>query len=139
MIEKLGKTLSQNDLGKNNSHQAGFHIPKSIVQLDFFPKLPADVINPRLRLKCVDTVDGRIFFASYIHYNSKRLGLGTRDEYRITGLTTFIRANGLLPGDRIIFLKSAPLSFSLQVEKVERSAKTLSSESWLAIYGTESR
>ena len=46
MIVRVQKTLSPNDMGDTRSHQAGIHVPKSLVH--FFPALNESALNPRL-------------------------------------------------------------------------------------------
>lgn len=96
----ISKVLSPNDVGETGTHQAGFLIPKSGNTKFFFPPLDGTVKNPRHNLVFYDEVSNRWEF-SFIYYNGKKFG-GTRDEYRLTGLTKFFSQNKLVSGDTII-------------------------------------
>jgi len=93
---KISKVLSKNDTGETGGHQAGILIPKDKRILSFFPKLGNDKKNPRVQL-CF--TDDWIFV--YIYYNNWFFG-GTRNEYRLTRMTKYIRSNVLLENDQII-------------------------------------
>jgi hypothetical protein len=136
MASSVEKTLSDNDVGLTNSHQAGFLIPKDYVKKGFFELLPNDVRNPRLMLEFFDVKYGTSFWLSYIFYNNKFFG-GTRNEYRLTSLITFVREHGLRSGDKVIITKIAPRKYEISTVKVGRGPKVLSKESWSAIYGEE--
>ena len=88
-------TLTNNDLGKTGSHQSGIHLPKKIAIN--FPKLNPNEMNPRMTLTFKDIEKNRWDF-EFIHYNNKLFGKGTRDEYRITRTTSFIREKMLENG-----------------------------------------
>jgi ribosomal protein S28E/S33 len=96
----ISKILSANDTGETGGHQAGILIPKVSRILSFFPLLDPVEKNPRHHLVFNDEVGRRWKFA-FIYYNNKLFG-GTRNEYRLTRMTDFIRRNGLKPGDEII-------------------------------------
>ena len=97
------KTLSSNDLGLTGSHQAGMLIPKQEKLLSFFPSLETLGINPRVTLHIMD--DNCVTWKfNYIYYNNKLRG-GTRNEYRLTGMTAYFRSCNLKPGDVIILQK----------------------------------
>ena len=134
MIRAAIKILSENDIGTNGSHQAGFLIPKLFVKGGLFEKLTDTEVNPRLRLKFVDLKDGSEIFLNYIYYNNKLFG-GTRHEYRLTGLTRWIKSHGLKPGDSIQMSKIAAFDYTIEIIKKERQPKTLSEDSWIALYG----
>ena len=95
----ITKVLSANDAGYTGGHQAGILIPKSSRILSFFPKLGTDVKNPRHHLIFYD-VDGQRWEFAFIYYNNRHFG-GTRNEFRLTRMTPFIRQHGLQPGDRV--------------------------------------
>jgi len=97
------KELSGNDTGETGGHQAGMLIPKSGDAFRFFPALPKNIKNPRTVIDLVDET-GKIWSFNYIYYNNKFFG-GTRNEYRLTGMTEFIRAFNLKTGDTIILEK----------------------------------
>jgi hypothetical protein len=93
----LRKDLTPNDLGRTGSHQAGLHVPKAFAHV--FPTLREDELNPSSILN-VEFRDCK-FAWRYIHYNSKVFGSGTRDEYRLTRVTPFLRMSGARVGDTL--------------------------------------
>jgi len=97
---RIAKILSANDTGDTGGHQAGILIPKNPRILSFFPTLDARERNPRCHLMFEDESGDRWEFA-FIYYNSRLFGL-TRNEYRLTRMTAFIRRNALAPGDEIV-------------------------------------
>ena len=134
MIESALKRLSDNDVGTTNSHQAGFLIPKLFVRGGLFEELTDEELNPRVRLKFRDLTDGTDIFLSYIYYNNKFFQ-GTRHEYRLTGLTRWIRNHGLKSGDTIQISRLNKYDYTIGIIKAERRPSSLSEESWTALYG----
>ena len=100
-IKKITKTLSANDVGANGAHQAGIHVPKKEDILSFFPQLNNDEKNPRVRMVFRDNEDKQWDFY-FIYYNNKYFG-GTRNEFRLTCISTYMKQNDLRQGDEIIF------------------------------------
>ncbi len=102
VVEKI---LSANDCGLTGGHQAGALIPKDERILAFFPKLNDKEKNPRCILHFIDDsgASHRFFF---IYYNTKILGCGTRNEYRLTCMTEYIRSANLKVGDTLVFSRS---------------------------------
>ena len=105
MTEAISKVLSPNDLGETGGHQAGILIPKQPEILGFFPSLTKEVKNPRHLLTFRDDHGGRWDFP-FIYYNGKFFG-GTRNEFRLTGMTGYFREAGLVAGDELILEKGA--------------------------------
>jgi len=136
MIKSALKRLSENDVGETKSHQAGFLIPKEFVNNGLFEALPTDVLNPRLKLRVTDLTDGSSLYLSYIFYNNRYFG-GTRFEYRLTGLTRWIKNHGLRSGDVLQITRTDKHDYSVGIFKAERKPSTLSTESWVALYGEE--
>jgi hypothetical protein len=134
MIESALKRLSDNDVGVTNSHQAGFLIPKLFVREGLFEALTNEELNPRVRLKFRDLTDGMDIYLSYIYYNNKFFG-GTRHEYRLTGLTRWIKNHGLKSGDTIQISRLNKYDYTIGIIKAERRPNSLSEESWTALYG----
>lgn len=97
------KILSSNDTGETGGHQAGILVPKKSELLDFFPDLNSSLKNPRTTMILRDD-HGEAWSFNFIHYNNKFFG-GTRNEYRLTAMTKYIRSNGLKAGDEIHFSK----------------------------------
>ena len=100
MNTAVEKELSGNDTGETGTHQAGILIPKGGDIMEFFPSLPRNVKNPRAVIDLADET-GKVWSFNFIYYNNKFFG-GTRNEYRLTGMTEFIRAFNLKTGDTII-------------------------------------
>lgn len=100
MTQQIAKTLSANDTGETGGHQAGILVPRDPSILAFFPELAARQLNPRVHLNFVDT-SGRFWEFAFIYYNNKFYG-GTRNEYRLTRMTNYIRQANLVAGDEII-------------------------------------
>lgn len=98
--QKISKILSANDTGETGGHQAGLLIPRNERILSFFPSLDSDQLNPRAHLSFEDQGGGVWEFA-FIYYNNKFFG-GTRNEYRLTRMTKYIRDAGLSTGDEIV-------------------------------------
>ena len=134
MIESALKRLSDNDVGTTNSHQAGFLIPKLFVREGLFEELTDEELNPRVRLKFKDLTDGTDIYLSYIYYNNKFFE-GTRHEYRLTGLTRWIRNHGLKSGDTIQISRLNKYDYTIGIIKAETRTSSLSEESWTALYG----
>ncbi|MDD2620889.1 MAG: EcoRII N-terminal effector-binding domain-containing protein [Syntrophomonadaceae bacterium] len=97
----ISKVLSANDTGETGGHQAGILIPKDNDILSFFPTLShLNEKNPRVRLTFTDAGGDKWNF-NFIYYNNKFYG-GTRNEFRLTEMTKYIRTNNLNAGDTII-------------------------------------
>jgi hypothetical protein len=113
------KTLSANDTGESGGHQAGILIPKGDAAFRaFLPELGNAEKNPRAWIECTDP-DGRIWDFCFIYYNNKHHDPGgTRDEYRITHMTKFLRLFGAKQGDEAV-ISGEPGSgrYSISVEK----------------------
>lgn len=102
IIEKI---LSANDSGETGGHQAGILVPKNRTILDFFPCLESNKKNPRAILDMIDDT-GREWKFIFIYYNNRFFG-GTRNEFRLTGMTAFFREFNLKTGDAVIFRRIA--------------------------------
>ena len=109
---------------------------KEFVKNGLFEELSDEILNPRLRLKLVDLNDGSHLYCSYIYYNNRNFG-GTRLEYRLTGLTRWIKNYGLHSGDVIQISRIGALDYSVGILKDKRKPSTLSAESWVALYGED--
>lgn len=94
------KPLSANDVGLTKAHQAGIHIPKTEkALLDFLPPLDPKIRNPDAWIECVDQQGAKHRFR-YVYYNNKLHDeAGTRNEYRITHMTGYLREAGAGEGD----------------------------------------
>lgn len=100
---RIAKTLSANDTGETGGHQAGILVPKEESILSFFPGLDASQYNPRCHIMFLD--DGGTFWEfAFIYYNNALFD-GTRNEYRLTRMTKYIRQAGLAMGDEVILTR----------------------------------
>lgn len=95
----ITKELSRNDTGETGGHQAGILIPRDPNILSFFPRLDPNELNPRHQLTFRDPLGTKWAF-SFIYYNNRLFG-GTRNEYRLTCMTPFMRAHNLRAGDKL--------------------------------------
>lgn len=100
MEKTFAKTLSANDVGETDAHMGGILVPKGDGELlAFLPKLDPGVLNPSAWIDC-STPDGQILRLRFVYYNNKlHAHRGTRNEYRITWLTKFLREAGAKSGD----------------------------------------
>jgi hypothetical protein len=131
--KSISKVLSSNDIGLTGGHQAGILVPKQEDILSFFPKLDNLQKNPRYLLTFIDDCNQRWEF-SFIYYNNVFFG-GTRNEYRLTRMTKYIRENNLKIGDQLILINGTDgikrISFSRNGKQV--SGKLRLSSEWKVI------
>ena len=97
------KILTANEIASTKSHQAGFLIPKRIARMNYFPPLDTLTKNPRVKLEILCLDNSVKVPCNFIFYNGKHLGFSTRSEYRLTGLTGFIKEMGFKVGDQVAF------------------------------------
>ncbi len=114
----ISKVLSANDTGETGGHQAGMLIPKTGDILSFFPQLGNETKNPRAKLRFLDNSNEAWDFM-FIYYNNKFFN-GTRNEFRLTGMTAFIRQNNLKAGDKIILTREEDGSRLIKLERAEQ-------------------
>jgi hypothetical protein len=120
----ISKLLSRNDTGETDAHMAGILIPKKEEVIGFFPLLNKEIKNPRVHLTFYDEYSNGWKF-SYIYYNNRFFG-GTRNEYRLTGMTKYIREKNLKAGDVILFFKeNGEYKIEAQKEEVAVNEKTI--------------
>lgn len=107
MTKIFKKTLSANDVGATGGHQGGVLIPKKEFDLlAMLPQLDPSIKNPNAVLECMDeNGSARIF--RYVYYNNRLHDpTGTRNEYRITGMTRYFRDMGAREKDFFEISKS---------------------------------
>lgn len=98
------KVLSMNDVGETGGHQAGILVPKGGEVLKFFPDLGCKEKNPRVAMYFMDE-GGKEWKLNFIYYNNKFFDeKGTRNEYRLTGMTAYFRENCLKAGDTVTLM-----------------------------------
>ncbi len=116
--QTISKVLSANDSGETGGHQAGLLIPKKKRILSFFPVLDSSRINPRSHLQFED--DARRFWEfAFIHYNNRFFG-GTRNEYRLTRMTRYIREAGLVTGDEVVMHRDDGGNYSVSFKRLNQ-------------------
>lgn len=120
----ISKTLSANDTGETGGHQAGLLIPKDPELLSFFPRLNSSHYNPRCHLSFTDDSSSRWEFA-FIYYNNALFG-GTRNEYRLTRMTRYIRESVLKIGDEIILSKDDNGKYGISYKRKNKVKMTVS-------------
>ena len=101
MVSNVVKRLTRNDLGLTGGHQAGICVPFKIVKLGFFPELDSSIKNPRVDIPF--NFAGQTIVFSYVYYNGRVIGDGTRNEYRLTGMTKFFKDNNCAVDDLLEF------------------------------------
>ena len=119
MMEKsYAKFLTRNDLGLTGGHQGGICVPRADkALLDFFPRLDEGEINPETWIECKDE-QGAVWKLRYIYYNGKLHDTSTRNEYRITYMTKFLRESGAMVGDAVVFTSMGePATFKISIKK----------------------
>ena|SRR5690554_1460500 len=102
------KLLSANDVGSTGGHQAGVLIPKSETELlKLLPYLDPSTKNPSTWIDFADE-NGELSKFRFVYYNNKlHDDTGTRNEYRITGMTAWFRDKNAQAGD-FIEISSVP-------------------------------
>jgi hypothetical protein len=118
---RLRKILTRNDIGTTGSHQAGIHVPKSV--LAHFPVLDSARLNPDLWLD-IASVHGS-FRWRFIHYNNGVVADGTRDEYRLTHIRDFLRRSAAGTGDALEFERTGSRSYTCRIIDAGRNADAL--------------
>lgn len=130
-LRAISKVLSANDTGETGGHQAGILVPKDESILTIFPELDAKTKNPRSVLKFEDP-SGEKWNFNFIYYNNKFFG-GTRNEYRLTGMTAYFHRNNLKAGDKVIFHS---LADNKRLIKFQRSMESDNATSSVLRLGT---
>ena len=101
---QITKTLSANDVGETGGHQAGILVPKDREVLSFFPTLNPREKNPRVTLAFREPDGITRWDFNFIYYNNRFFG-GTRNEYRLTCMTKFLRVCNAAVGDMVVLSK----------------------------------
>lgn len=122
-MQTIEKILSANDTGETGGHQAGILVPKDPRILGFFPKLDASIKNPRVVLDVHDDT-GHEWALNFIYYNNRFFG-GTRNEYRLTGMTLFFREFNLKAGDTLVFRRVSKGHLNLSYRRTNKRGKVL--------------
>lgn len=118
MKTEIRKKLSPNDLGETGAHMAGILIPKEQQVLDFFPSLDKSVKNPRAELVMHDRDAATRWVFNFIYYNNRFFG-GTRNEYRLTCMTQYLRESNAKVGDEVFFRLNDDHSYELSIVRAK--------------------
>jgi hypothetical protein len=99
-MKKFVKRLSANDVGTTGGHMGGILVPKGDGELlAFLPPLDTATLNPSAWIDC-ETPDGSSLRLRFVYYNNRlHVEGGTRNEFRITYLTKFLRDAEAREGD----------------------------------------
>jgi hypothetical protein len=114
-VNQIEKILSPNDVGETSTHQAGWLVPKERQMLAFFPRLDPTAYNPRCVIDARDE-SGTEWTFSFIYYNNRLFG-GTRNEYRLTGVTAFVRRHRLRSGDTLVLSRDGGRTIAISVRR----------------------
>ena len=128
----ISKKLSANDVGETGAHQAGILVPKAKEILSFFPRLPSATKNPRATLLVREKADHTRWKFVFIYYNNKFFN-GTRNEYRLTGMTAYLRAVSAQIGDELVFSKDESGSIFVECVRKTRSRSSNSDDGALVL------
>jgi hypothetical protein len=134
MKTEIRKKLSANDVGDTGAHQAGILVPKSEQVLSFFPGLDGVERNPRATLVMRERSDGTRWEFNFIYYNNRLFG-GTRNEFRLTCMTKYLRAAAAKAGDELIFAKDKNASYVVDIARSSPSSTSLSPDGVLILSG----
>lgn len=119
MISEIRKKLSANDIGATKSHQAGILVPKDAQILSFFPLLDRTEKNPRMTLVMYERSNRTRWEFNFIYYNNKFFG-GTRNEFRLTCMTGYLRAIDAKIDDDLVFTLDENSSFEVDIVRANR-------------------
>lgn len=113
---QITKTLSANDVGETGGHQAGILVPKEREILSFFPSLNPREKNPRVTLAFREPDGITRWDFNFIYYNNRFFG-GTRNEYRLTCMTKYLRARNAAVGDLVVMSKDAEGRLRIELKR----------------------
>jgi hypothetical protein len=114
--------LSRNDTGETGGHQAGILVPKDPEVLAFFPLLDTSEKNPRHIMTFGDNFGDKWTFA-FIYYNNAFFG-GTRNEYRLTRMTPYLRRHNLKSGDTITLHRSQDGIYTITYRRLRETQQS---------------
>jgi hypothetical protein len=129
---RVAKKLSANDIGTTGGHQAGILVPKEPSILGFFPGLSSAEKNPRVVLVVREKGTRTRWDFNFIYYNNKYFG-GTRNEFRLTGMTRYLRAIAAREGDTLIFTKDGSGAIEVELRRAGRRDSAIEGEGILEL------
>lgn len=130
----FSKVLSANDVGATGGHQGGILVPKSETELlEFLPYLDPSIKNPDAWIECVDE-NREVRRFRFVYYNNRLHDAGgTRNEYRITYMTQYLRSVHAREGDTLEISKGPKdLRYAIQIVR-HQGGMTLAREGVLRI------
>ena len=111
------KVLSANDTGVTGGHMGGILIPRTESGLiSLFPKLDPVKYNPSVFLN-FKAPNGVLYKLRFVYYNNKLHGKGTRNEYRLTYLTDFLRNTNAQTGDAFRITREVDGGYQMEIIK----------------------
>lgn len=134
-LVRIEKTLSANDVGETGAHQAGILVPKEREILSFFPSLNPKEKNPRVMLVFREADEITTWNFNFIYYNNKLFG-GTRNEYRLTCMTKYLKARKAAVGDVLNLSRDDGGRLTVNLERTNLpSTSTMSADDVLVLSG----
>ena len=118
--------LTPNDVGATGSKQVGVAVKKSGPLIEFFPPLESDGENPDAMLDAYDSHSGERLGVRYVYYNNRMRG-GTRNEYRLVRINSFLARYNVVAGDVLLIARTANGSFWFGIERLLNSNSELRS------------
>ncbi len=113
---------------------AGILIPKEQQVLDFFPSLDKSVKNPRSELVMHERNAATRWVFNFIYYNNRFFG-GTRNEYRLTCMTQYLRASNAKVGDEVLFSLNDDHSYELAIVRAKDLSTIVRDDGVLVLSG----
>jgi predicted HNH restriction endonuclease len=114
---RVSTILTANDVGATGSNQVGVAVKKSGPLIEFFPPLDKAAENPDVILHAHDAHSGERLEVRYVYYNNKIRG-GTRNEYRLSRISSFLTRNKAIEGDVLVISKADDGSFLFAIERL---------------------
>ena len=134
MRREIRKQLSANDIGLTGGHQAGILVPRKTEILSFFPTLDARTKNPRMTLVMREAGSGSRWEFNFIYYNNRFFG-GTRNEYRLTCMTQYLRSVNAKVGDDVVITVDSDRSYFIELEQADKGTKQTGAGNMLVLAG----
>jgi hypothetical protein len=125
MKKSFIKILSANDVGTTGTHQAGILVPKGEKELlAFLPPLDPATKNPDAWIRCIDEQGNERKFR-FVYYNNKHHDpRGTRDEYRLTYMTSYLKAMRARESDKLVISGTGEANhYSVRIERPDETAR----------------
>ena len=110
----------------------GIHIPSTDRRLlALFPTLDPAKYNPSLILGFKGPT-GIKYLLRFVYYNNRLHQKGTRNEYRLTGLTVFMRFSNAKIGDRFCITSLGDGEFEMEIKKpiIEKQSSVIKLIGW---------